>query len=131
MDTKQAIELVDELLQDGAAMTHTRGPWSVYELANDSDTYGNIAGLPIVTANNDDTEVCGACFNPADAKLIACAPDLLESLESMVSNLLEAHQSELDDCHGGDAALSGEAPEACSYCKDIAEARAIIERVRS
>jgi hypothetical protein len=57
---------------------------------------------------------------------MAAAPELLESLKTMLEYLLEAHSSELETCHAGDAELAGEAPEACSYCKGIAEARAAI-----
>jgi hypothetical protein len=47
----------------------------------------------------------------------------LDLLEQMTANLIESHQSEFEDGHGGDADHDGEAPEACSYCRDIVEAR--------
>lgn len=50
----------------------------------------------------------------------------LDLLDRMVANLIETHASELADCHAGDADLPGEAPEACSYCADIVEARELL-----
>lgn len=64
---------------------HTAGPWRVYVLADDSETYGNIAGMPIVTADDGNSEVCGACLNPADAQLIAAAPELLAVVKSILA----------------------------------------------
>jgi hypothetical protein len=71
----------------------TPGPWSVFELANDSDTYGINAGRPIITAKNGDIEVCGVVPNPADAPILAASIDLLKSLvslENILGHLLEA-----------------------------------------
>jgi hypothetical protein len=59
---------------------------------------------------------------------LACALDLLAS---MTANLIESHQVEYETCHEGDADLAGEAPEACSYCKDIVGARGIEPRETS
>jgi hypothetical protein len=71
------------------ASKYTAGPWDVYVLADDSETYGNIAGMPIVTAHGHETEVCGACFNPADARLISAAPDLLQAAEQALAEFVD------------------------------------------
>jgi hypothetical protein len=65
-----------------------------------------------------------------NARLIAAAPELLAALETLMEHMLESHASELESCHAGDAELAGEAPEACSYCKGIAEARAVIAKAK-
>ena len=52
---------------------------------------------------------------------------VLGILDTMTANLIEAHMSELEDNHGGDAEHTGEAPEACSYCRDINTARGVLE----
>ena len=64
----------------------------------------------------------------ANVLLIAAAPELLTSLQTLVDYMLESHAEELESCHAGDAELAGEAPEACSYCKAVAEARAVIDK---
>ena len=62
----------------------TPGPWAIYYLANDVETYGDNANCPIITADNDETEICGVIDNPADARLISAAPDLLASLKELL-----------------------------------------------
>lgn len=51
---------------------------------------------------------------------------LMDMLDRMTANLIESHLAEFEDCHGGDVDHTGEAPEDCSYCKDIAEARELL-----
>lgn len=57
----------------------TTGPWEVFQLADDQDTYSRDAGKWIVTAHEHQTEVCGVIETIQDARLIAAAPDLLEA----------------------------------------------------
>jgi hypothetical protein len=57
----------------------TPGPWDIFALGDDPATYGDQAGKPIITANNHETEICGVIHNPADAPLIAAAPEMLEA----------------------------------------------------
>ena len=47
-------------------------------------------------------------------------------LYAQTSNLIESHMEELESNHCGDADHDGEAPEICSYCFDIQEAREIL-----
>ena len=61
-------------------MTHTPGPWDVYQLADDQDTYGSHANKMIITASDHSIEVCGVVHNQADAPLIAAVPNLLDAL---------------------------------------------------
>lgn len=58
----------------------------------------------------------------ANAALIAAAPDMFVALGSLLENLEEVHQDELETNHGGDGA------EGCSYCKSIAAAKAAIAK---
>ncbi len=63
---------------------HTPGPWSVYEDANKVAAHG-AKHLISLSAYGDYyteslTDERGEFFNPADARLIAAAPDLLSCL---------------------------------------------------
>src|SRR5207248_7142109 len=58
----------------------TRGPWAVYRLADDADTYGPNAGRLIVTTADWEIEVTGPIENEADAHIIAAGPRMLEAL---------------------------------------------------
>lgn len=49
------------------------------------------------------------------------AKDLLSVLENLIGHLTEAHQDELNNNHHGDSS--------CSYCAEIAKARALILKV--
>lgn len=51
---------------------------------------------------------------------------LAASLLSMTENLLESHADDLESHHAGDTEEIGEAPHACSYCKDIQVARKLL-----
>lgn len=53
--------------------------------------------------------------------------EALGLVETLGEYLLEAHDSELNDCHGGDCEHLGEAPECCSYCNAIDNARLLLE----
>ena len=61
----------------------TRGPWAVYRLADDADTYGPNAGRLIVTTADWEVEITGPIENEADAHIIAAGPKLLEALYSL------------------------------------------------
>lgn len=96
---------------------HTPGPWRI---GNAGKAIFQPTGIKLVA------DLSGLDNAKANACLIAKAPELTEALEQMVANLIEAHASEFEDGHAGDADHDGEAPEACSYCKDIAEARELL-----
>lgn len=51
-----------------SAANRTPGPWSVYQLADDVETYGNSAGKWIITADNGNVEVCGVIDRLEDAE---------------------------------------------------------------
>jgi hypothetical protein len=77
-------------------MTHTAGPWEVYQLADDAQAYGEDAGKWIVTAKNHQTEVCSIIDRLEDARLIAAAPDLLAACK-LAKKLLEPELTEEPD----------------------------------
>jgi hypothetical protein len=59
---------------------HTPGPWTVWQLAPDSDPHER----HIVVAGEDyGIEVCGIVGNVLDAELIAAAPEMLEALRAV------------------------------------------------
>lgn len=96
---------------------YTAGPWAVFILADDTETYGNIAGMPIVTADDDNSEVCGACANPADAHLIAAAPDMLDALKGIESTFVFL-----------DSLTAGWEPQHTNCLKALAAVRAAIAK---
>jgi hypothetical protein len=49
------------------------------------------------------------------------ASNLLAALETLIEDMAETHQEEIDSNHQGDG------PD-CSYCRDIASARAVIAK---
>jgi len=55
----------------------------------------------------------------ANARLIAAAPDLLAALTNLVADMAESHADEIASNHHGDG-------PSCSYCREIAIARAAI-----
>ena len=70
---------------------HTPGPWSVYEDANKVAAHG-AKHLISSSAYGDYyteslTDERGEFFNPADARLIAAAPELLGALEGALKAL--------------------------------------------
>jgi hypothetical protein len=66
---------------------HTPGPWGVFQLAEDKEAYGLSAGKWIVTANEDDTEICGVVDKLPDARLLADAPALLAQRDALLALL--------------------------------------------
>lgn len=50
----------------------------------------------------------------------------LDSIETLTAYLIESHLDELEDSHGGDEDEPGEAPATCTYCRAIAEGRAVL-----
>lgn len=63
-------------------------------------------------------------YDAKHAPLLAAAPELLDSLELMVSYLQESHQDELQSNHHGDGS-SG-----CSYCQAIRAAQRAIAKAK-
>ena len=64
------------------AMKHTKGPWKIYERTNWYD---------VLTDNNDD-RICSIdrmdeLLSLADAKLIAAAPELLETIKEIFEEI--------------------------------------------
>ena len=53
---------------------------------------------------------------------------LLEVATKLAEFLEEAHQSEMDASHHGDARRPGPAPRSCSYCAAIKRAAVVINR---
>jgi len=55
--------------------------------------------------------------------------EALDRLLGMTSFLLEAHMDEMscESNHGDDADHEGEAPEVCSYCRAIVNARKFLQ----
>ena len=67
---------------------HTPGPWSVYEDCN--KVAAHKAKFPAVGTmgtyyTESITDDRGEFYNPADALLIAAAPDMLEALQSLIA----------------------------------------------
>ena len=48
--------------------------------------------------------------------------DLLPLVSDLLADLQEAHDSELNDRHAGDAKRNGPSPSTCSYCRTIRRA---------
>ena len=74
----------------------TPGPWEAKNTGrhwnnNEIDNW-------IITYGNDDEQIVDHCYEEADARLIAAAPDLLAELESLVDKVESAgwHKSETD-----------------------------------
>ena len=61
----------------------------------------------------------------ANGKLIAAAPDLRASHQTLLEYLKEAHQPEIDAKHNGDDTDK----HPCTYCQAIAAAERIIKRL--
>ena len=79
---------------------HTRGPWAVYRLADDPETYGSKAGKLIVTTADWEIEVTGVVDKQADACLIAASPRLLAALIVCADLLADYDEAEGEE---GDA----------------------------
>ena len=60
-------------------------------------------------------------------KKLAPIDEVYKALARLADYLAEAHAAELETCHAGDEIHSGPAPESCSYCNAIDEARLLIE----
>jgi hypothetical protein len=61
-------------------VAETRKKWIVWQLANDSFTYGDKAGKYIVVTEDHEDEVCGVVTDPAYAPMLAAAPELRDAL---------------------------------------------------
>lgn len=69
---------------------HTPGPWSVFEDCNKVAAHG--AKFPAIGTmgtyfTESITDYAGEFYNPADALLVAAAPDLLEALEFVIRGI--------------------------------------------
>ncbi len=73
-------------MKTNKATAHTPGPWYVYQLAFDEKTYGDKEGWFIVVDNNDN-EIAGPFESEEVARLIAAAPELLETLKAIVARI--------------------------------------------
>jgi hypothetical protein len=62
----------------------TPGPWKLH---SDQTTVRHIP-LESWTVVRDDRSVADVFYNKADARLIACAPELLEALKEVTENLM-------------------------------------------
>ncbi|HLN26697.1 MAG TPA: hypothetical protein VK395_03075 [Gemmataceae bacterium] len=72
----------------------TPGPWAVYRLADDAETYGSNAGKLIVTTADNEVEITGIINREADAFLIAASPRLLASLLECARLLADYDESD-------------------------------------
>lgn len=98
--------------------THTPGPWEAdVHMGRDGFTIADMIEPSIceMVSSHSPEEV------KANAHLIAAAPDLLDALDRLVEDLIEAHADELDNDHHGDG-------PSCLYCRNIARARAAIAK---
>ena len=79
----------------------TRGPWATYQLSKDSDPKERL----IVTTEDERKEICGIINNPADADLIAAAPNLLKACKRLIAAYKAGEENEhvewndVDDAH--------------------------------
>jgi hypothetical protein len=71
-------------------MLHTLGPWRIYDGGADAEAVHVMANG---AANEETTTICERIDNPADATLIAAAPELLAALRA----LLACAELNLDD----------------------------------
>lgn len=108
-------------------MSHTPGPWELRERAHEATPYSKrrVYRMEIIapqylygkrTHSRDIAQILDYCEwtdHPANARLIAAAPDLLEALERICTNSRDA------DC--GDHCSN-----TCMYC----QARAAIRKAR-
>jgi hypothetical protein len=56
-------------------------------------------------------------------------PEIGNSLRDMTANLIETHFEEYTTKHAGDAKRKGEAPDNCSYCADVVNARSVLKHL--
>ena len=108
---------------------YTPGPWQVegYDPAHKESN-----GVQVVVVFSQTHEVARCRYNccaglpleraDANARLIAAAPELVEALGELCTDLAESHAEELDAAHYGDD------PDSCLYCRHLAAARAAIAK---
>ena len=73
-------------------MTYTPGPWDIHEANDRNDafyiTHKNRRGIGSISNSfNDDGDQYTSAEDAANARLIAAAPDLLEALRDVVSQI--------------------------------------------
>lgn len=100
-----------------ADMKHTPGIWAISEPTT-------ICSKPVqcITISKEDKVFVKGPNAVKNTRLIATAPELLATLETIVEHLAESHATEKDAEHYGDD------PKECSYCQSIAAARAAIDK---
>jgi hypothetical protein len=107
---------------------HTPGPWSVIEqsdppkIENDADGF-EICQCWQIWPHIDTTDAHALDIAQANARLIAKAPELLESLDALLSDYLENLEI-LNDCEAAEGSL--QSPEDNSAVK----ARALLQSIR-
>jgi hypothetical protein len=72
------------------SMSHTPAPWGIYKLSKDSDPQER----SIITANDNEDEVCGIIGNEADARIIKLAPQMLDALIEIAEDLARVKGNE-------------------------------------
>lgn len=68
-----------------AMSKHTPGPWIIGFDDGSGESYITANQVVVVRGGEDGWGVMNGVENPADARLIAAAPDLLEALERIVA----------------------------------------------
>ena len=95
------------------------------EMCGKRDTSARLE--PGFTPDGQAKTLCAQCRLGSAEILSDQRAALLDAIKRMTANLIEAHMEEFEDCHGGDVNHTGEAPEDCSYCKDIAKSRELLK----
>ena len=87
-------------------MTHTKGPWTHTHPVYYADEYEQISG--------PDNELVACYVMPANARLIAAAPELLEACESVVACIVDCYM-----CDGSGLEHPDETDDACRVCGGV------------
>lgn len=123
---------------------HTPGPWHVEPKVSDHGaslvicSEGKDADIlavipPMNDADEPDFETAKrGPSDEANAELMAAAPELLDMLETMKEHMEEAHYQDMvmenDGASSGAERQHKNSEPDCSYCKAIAEAKALLKR---
>ena len=75
-------------------MTHTPAPWKIHDCGKHRNN-PRLDDLAIVYGENEE-HICDTVYEIADANLIIAAPDLLEALCDMVSDINETSEATLE-----------------------------------
>jgi hypothetical protein len=63
----------------------------------------------------------------AERNGVSMTKEMRRAIENLIEDLELAHEDELSHGHHGDAEHDGLAPECCSFCLHIDEARVLLE----